>query len=153
MQYSFFRTVFVSLIALGVAGCAYFQKEKSDPVLEKALQPQPLFRFPDLPVPAGFKTLTEQSYSFESAGMRVGVLKYLGKAYPSQVVTFYKEQMPLYNWELLNIVEYGERILNFNREKETCIISILPKGSNTCLITINFGPKAQYPAKTAKPLK
>jgi len=111
-----------------------------------------LAKFADVPVPAGFKILPEESYSFESSGVRVGVLKYRGKANVEQVENFYKEQMPMYNWNFLNVVEYGERLLNFDRESETCIISLLSKGSQVN-ITITLGPKSQMRKKSDKPLK
>jgi hypothetical protein len=85
--------------------------------------------------------------------MRVGLLKYEGKASPDQVVNFYKEQMAMYNWNLLNVVEYGQRLLNFDRETETCIISLTPRGNNS-VITITLGPKTQQvPKKAQKPIK
>ena len=81
--------------------------------------------------------------------MRVGVLKYQGKADADRIISFYKEQMAMYNWRLVNIVEYGQRLINFERENETCIITIEPKG-NTIFLTISLGPKSQTPAKKAK---
>jgi len=109
-------------------------------------------KFSDIPVPAGFKLLPFNSYSFQSSGVRVCVLKYQGKAGPDQVINFYREQMPMYNWNLLNIVEYGDRMLNFDRDNETCVVSLLPKGK-TVLITVSVGPKPQLPKKPAKPVK
>jgi len=52
----------------------------------------------------------------------VGVLKYQGKTNPDQVVNFYKEQMAMYNWNLVNIVEYGQRLMNFERENEPVLL-------------------------------
>jgi hypothetical protein len=101
----------------------------------------------------GFRSLPHGSYSFESSNVRVGVLKYQGKADAEQVVNFYKEQMPMYNWFLLNAVEYGDRILNFDRENETCIVNLQPRGNNV-IVTISLGPKSQVPSKKAKkPIK
>lgn len=118
-----------------------------------ALEPQAILKFSDIPVPAGLKSLPDQSYSFESSGVRVGVLKYRGKNNPDQVVSFYKEQMPMYNWNLVNIVEYGQRLMNFERENESCIITLEPKGS-AVILTISLGPKSQSaPKKTKSPVK
>ncbi|MDD5692341.1 MAG: hypothetical protein PHP10_04095 [Candidatus Omnitrophica bacterium] len=113
------------------------------------LEPQAILKFSDIPVPVGFKSLTQQSYSFESSGVRVGVLKYQGKNNPDLVVNFYKEQMPMYNWNLVNIVEYGQRLLNFERESESCIITLEQKGG-TVIMTISLGPKSQAAPKKAK---
>jgi len=135
----------------GIIGCSSLSNGAgSDP---QPLQTQSLLKFSDLPVPAGFKMLVKDSYSFESSGMRTGLLRYQGKATVDQVVNFYKEQMSMYNWTLLNITQYGDCIMNFEREQESCIISIAPKGSSA-VISIVMGPKSQpVPKKTKKPLK
>jgi hypothetical protein len=135
----------------GIIGCASLSdKGGSSP---NTLQAQAMLKFTDLPVPIGFNMLTKDSYSFESSGMRVGLLRYKGKATLEQVASFYKEQMPMYNWSLLNITEYGDCIMNFEREGESCIISISPKG-NSATISIAMGPKSQIlPKKSKQPVK
>jgi hypothetical protein len=145
--------VFSCFCIFSLLGCAMvFKKEDSIQKNPALLEPSTSLKFSDVPVPAGFKLLPQNSYSFESSGVRVGVLKYQGKASPEQVISFYNEQMPMYNWNLLNVVEYGERLMNFERENETCIISLLPKRS-TVLITLSVGPKPQIPKKSIRPLK
>lgn len=147
MKWLKYLVVFFCIISL--TGCAtLFQKDKNAN-LNAPLEPQPLLKFYDIPVPAGFKLLIKDSYAFESTGMRVGVLKYRGRAHPDRVSNFYKEQMPMYNWRLLNIIEYGERLMNFERENETCIVNLLPKGS-TVTITISLGPKSKMASQDAK---
>lgn len=133
-------------------GCAAFSKKEG--ALQRTpslLQPANMLKFTDVPVPMGFKLLPQDSYNFESSGVRVGVLRYRGKANADQVINFYKEQMPMYNWALLNIMEYGERLMNFERENESCIVTLSPKG-NAVTITVSLGPKAQVPKKS-KPIK
>jgi hypothetical protein len=116
------------------------------------LEPSSLQRFSDVPVPAGFKLLAKDSYSFESSGVRVGVLRYRGKAGPDQVVNFYREQMPMYNWNLLNVVEYGEQQMNFDRETETCVITLKPSGKAVTIV-VSLGPKSPAVKKANKPVK
>ena len=143
--------VFLCFCAFALFGCA--TTSGKDTSKESALlEPQATLKFPDVPIPAGFKAIVEKSYSFETQGVRVGVLRYQGKANPDQIVSFYKEQMPMYNWNLLNIVEYGNRLMNFDRENETCIIDLAAKGNNI-IITISLGPRPLVPRKPAKPLK
>ncbi len=139
-----------SVLLLG--GCAALTNKNKSMGNPALLEPQAMLRFSDIPVPVGFKILPQDSYSFESSGVRVGVLKYQGKANPDQVVNFYKEQMPMYSWNLLNVIEYGDRLLNFDRESETCIISLLTKGNNV-FITVSLGPKSAIPKKSNKPVK
>lgn len=138
---------------MAVSGCAGLSKKNKDMGAPEFLEPQAALKFADLPAPAGFKLLAEESYTFESSGIRVGLLKYQGKANIEQVVSFYKDQMPMYNWNLANAVEYGQRLLNFERENESCIVTLLPNGRRTG-ITIALGPKSQVkPKKSDKPIK
>jgi len=141
------KLLLISMIFL-LAGCTIYSRDPGISNNPSLLEPQTMLKFSDVPAPAGFKLLTQESYSFESGGVRVGLLKYRGKAEVDQVVNFYKEQMAMYNWELLNVVEFGQRLLNFNRESESCIITLLPKGQSIT-ITISVGPKTQRaPEKT-----
>lgn len=131
---------------LNFMGCALFPKKSASAPMGMSglasLEPQAILKFGDIPVPVGFKLLSNDSYCFENAGMRVGMLRYQGRASANLVTNFYKEQMPMYNWRLLNVVEYGQRILNFDRDNETCIITLLPKWNKQVLVTISVGPKA-----------
>lgn len=139
---------------IGLLGCAGLSKKTDSHTQSPALlEPSSIAKFADVPVPNHFKFLAEDSYSFENTGVRVGFLRYQGKAAAEQLVNFYREQMPMYNWELLNVVEYGDRLMNFDREAETCIITITPKGS-AALITLSIGPKNQPASKkSARPVK
>lgn len=143
-------SVVLCLVVLFLSSCTISNKE-TKLTTSKVLEPQPVLKFNDIPIPSGFKAMPLDSYSFENAGLRVAVLKYRGKANADQVVSFYKEQMPIYGWNFLNVVEYGERLLNFERETETCIIRLTPKGNDT-EIFISVGPKAQM-KKPGKPVK
>jgi hypothetical protein len=154
MKTKIFVIALLSFAAIAFSGCAMLSKKEGPPTRAPSLlEPSLTLKFSDVPVPAGFKFLAQDSYSFESAGVRVGVLKYKGRANPDLVVNFYKEQMPMYNWNLLNIVEYGESLLNFERENESCIIGLLAKG-RTVTITVSVGPKAQIvPRRAREPIK
>lgn len=153
MSYNRVILVSLSFCVLVLSGCVSTVKKDNFPnSTSNLLEPSATLKFSDLPVPAGFKLLPQNSYSFESTGVRVGVLKYQGRANIEQVISFYKEQMPMYNWDLINMVEYGERLLNFERENETCIISLSPKGNNIT-ITLSLGPKSQIIKKTKTSLK
>ena len=141
-------------LVISLTGCAMdMQSEKGSSVNPALLEPQANLKVSDVPVPSGFKLMTQESYSFEAAGVRVSLLKYQGRANIDQVVSFYREQMAMYNWNLLNVVEYGQRLLNFDREAETCIVSLAPKGSSSVMITISIGPKAKQVKSSSKPIK
>ncbi|MFH1442030.1 MAG: hypothetical protein ABIH18_08340 [Candidatus Omnitrophota bacterium] len=135
-----------------ICGCASSSKKQANTVNSALLEPQGVLKFSDIPIPVGFKAVPRDSYSFESSGIRVGILKYQGKANIEQVVNFYREQMPMYDWNLLNIVEYGNRLLNFDRNLETCIISLEPKGKYV-VSTISIGPKSNKKESRSKIVK
>lgn len=142
MQKNFFTCALVTcaLVSLSLlSGCASFPTQKTS---GGALQQAPLLKFEDVPVPLGFSLLGNESFSFQTDVTRVGLLKYAGRPLADQVVYFYKEQMPQYGWSLLNVVEYGKRILNFDREGQTCIVTVEPAATKT-IITISVAPKSK----------
>jgi len=144
----FFLATTCYLLTTALTGCTT--------ISDSRLEPQAILKFSDVPIPEGLKPLPQTSYSFENAGVRVAVLKYQGRANIDQLINFYKEQMPMYNWNLINIIEYGQRLLNFERENETCIITIQVAGfwNEEALVTISLGPKSQnLTKKTKSPIK
>lgn len=145
-----FLVVALFCFIIGLFGCAAVSQRDRDTINPALLEPQAIARFSDVPVPVGFKFIPQESYSFETSGVRMGLLRYRGKGNPDLVVNFYREQMEMYNWRLLNVVEYGQRLMNFDRETETCIVNIMPR-SGSVEITIAVGPKAQG-SKKAKPV-
>ncbi len=105
------------------------------------LQGIKVLKFEDVPAPAGFRLVDKESFTFQNDRMRVGLLKYTGMANASRVIEFYKEQMPLSNWDLINIIDYEQKIMNFKREYEDCVITIQPTSTRT-IIAIAITPRA-----------
>lgn len=138
------------LLTILLCGCAALPgKDSSAP----DLKPKTILKFSDLPVPAAFKMLPQGSYCFESAGIRAGLLRYKGKATLDQLINFYREQMPMHNWSLINTTQYGDCIMNFERDQESCIITISSRGSSS-VISMAIGPKSQtLPKKLKQPVK
>lgn len=137
--------VSVVLILFFFAGCATIPQNSSTSQDEKnkvSLVVAPLLKFEDLPAPAGFMMLDKESFAFQNDKNRVALLKYTGARPADQVVAFYKEQMPSYNWNVINIIEYEKRMLNFENSNESCIITIEPHGSKS-IITIALSPKSR----------
>lgn len=147
---------YICILSFVLIGCANVSsyKKSSDPTQIPSLEPAALLKFSDVPVPSGFRIVSEESYVFQSSNFRAGLLKYAGKATGDQISVFFKEQMPIYNWHTINIVEYGKRILNFDKDLETCIVTIDEKGNNSS-ITISLAPKSQIAPtkKSDKPIK
>jgi len=150
----FFLPAICCLLTTTLLGCVTSSNQAPRANTPGMLEPQSILKFSDVPVPVGLKSLPLESYSFESSGVRVGVLKYEGKDNADQVINFYKEQMPMYSWTLVNLVEYGQRLMNFERENESCIITLQPAGWGKTLVIISIGPKSQTTSRKAKsPLK
>ena len=146
----FFCFLFSIFCSLFLSGCATSSPmSKSDPTQVPALEPAAMLKLNDIPVPANFVFVPEDSYAFQSSNFRAGLLRYRGKALGDQTVTFFKEQMAMYNWHLVNIVEYGRRMLTFEKEEESCVITIDGK-DNRLELAISVGPKSQAPAASRR---
>ena len=104
--------------------------------VEKPLGVANTLRFEDVPTPAGFNMIRDQSFIYQDSSIRVGLLRYSGHPNSSQVVSFFKAQMPLYNWKMINVVEFGNVNLNFIKADESCIITIEPLKTRTILSVV-----------------
>jgi len=83
-----------------------------------------LSRFEDIPVPQNFVYLPLKSFVFERNKVRIGILKYVGVSTPEAIVNFLKRNMSNYGWKLRSVIEGGAIFLNFQKEKETCIVNV-----------------------------
>jgi hypothetical protein len=136
-----------------LAGCVTMPQKSSGPTQIPMLEPATLFKFSDLPIPANFVFAPDESYAFQSVGFRAGLLRYKGKATGEKAIVFFREQMPLYDWRLVNIVEHGRRTISFEKESETCLITIDEK-RNKAELTISIAPKSQLlRPKSDKPIR
>ncbi|UCB57414.1 MAG: hypothetical protein JSV30_02195 [Candidatus Omnitrophota bacterium] len=145
MQINMIKLFLILILASSLAGCAALQGAGSSEKDEEAYAPGSLavtakLRFHDVPVPAGFKLEQDKSFIFQAEGTRVALMKYAGRAKTQELINFYKEQMALYNWNLLNVVEYGRSVLNFEREEQSCIVTIESRAMRK-LVTISVAPK------------
>ena len=107
---------------------------------EDVIAVNPDLRFDDVPIPAGFLIDAATSYAFQNPETRVALLRYLGKDSTRATAQFFIEQMPRYNWDLLNQVEFEKIVLNFEKAQETCIIMIEPQRMKV-LVTVSIAPK------------
>ncbi len=141
---NFVLVVFLFL-ALALSSCATGYQGRSysdDSVGGKSMGVASMLRFDDVPVPVGFRTLNDESFAFQNDVTRVALIKYSGSKSADQMVLFFKEQMPLYNWSPINIIEYERRILNYEKGSESCIVTIESKGMRS-IVTIAISPKSR----------
>jgi len=73
----------------------------------------------------------------------VALLKYIGPKSADSVVAFYKDNMPLYDWNPINVIEYDRRVLTYENKYENCTVSVEPRGKNKSIVTISISPKSQ----------
>ena len=142
------QTIGMLLGVLLLAGCASSSGVAKNRTVVPPLQTAALLKFSDVPVPVGFQFVDNESFAFQNELARVGLLKYAGHPAMDRVVQFYREQMPLYNWTFLNLLEYESRVLNFEKPDQTCIITIGKRGDRT-QVTIAVAPKGSA-AKTVR---
>ena len=135
--------VFILIFAmLAISGCATTGSRRSTGAeIPKVLEVASLLKFQDVPAPSGFKIVPADSFIFDNDLTRFGILRYSGRANASMVVRFYRDQMPLYNWRFINLMEFNTRIINFDREDQTCTIIVEPRHLST-LVTVSVAPKA-----------
>jgi hypothetical protein len=134
-----------------LAGCATFPQGESSSDAEKnkvTLSVAPILKFDDIPVPAGFKILEKESFAFQNDKSRVALLKYYGGQNAEQVLAFYKEQMASFNWNLVNIIEYDRKVLNYENSEESCLVTVQPQGGKSTVI-ISLSPRSR-PIKAEK---
>ncbi len=148
MQAGLLKSLLSLVLLFSLAGCATTKGrgssefEEGEAYAATTLAVNAKLRFGDLPVPAGFKLIKDKSFVFQTEQTRVALLKYSGRAKLEDLVEFYREQMLLYNWQLLNVVEYGRSVLNFERAEQSCIVTIETKGMKK-IITISVAPKSK----------
>ena len=131
-------SVILLFSGLSLSGCLAMRQAGLEP---QYLEPSQKLRFDDIPYPSGFRVLADKSFILESGGVRAGMLKYAGRARVEEVVSFYKSQMPRHNWALLNVLEYGDHMLNFERENESCVITLRARGRRVD-IAVSLAPKS-----------
>lgn len=135
---SLFLIIFLSpFLSLG---CASTGSDTRSDGAAKQLGVASALKFEDVPVPAGFRIVSDQSFSFQNELTRVGILRYAGRANAQKVIQFYKDQMPLYNWQFVNMIEYDRSLLNFEKTDQTCTITV-EAGVTKTVLAIAVAPK------------
>ena len=119
------RYASVGLLALaavtGILGCRSSQTRARSAKL--VASQAPFHR--DVPVPAGFRMADQASEDWSNGSARYVRHEYRGRADKLAVRAFYRKQMPLVRWSLLDDSNVHGRIkMRFDRGGESCTISI-----------------------------
>ncbi|MCK4859352.1 MAG: hypothetical protein KAS87_02215 [Candidatus Omnitrophica bacterium] len=138
----FLLFVFPVLFSAFLVGCATVDRQQDlelERVENEGLEVASSLRFEDVPIPSAFRLKSGDSFVFQNDKTRMGLLRYIGKPEVTEIIKFYKEQMSLYNWNLLSIVEHNKVVLNFEKQGESCAITLEPLTTRT-IITISLVP-------------
>ena len=144
-----FVAILVILFSVSLIGCATWPPQKKsaqEPKVKAPLVVAEDLKFDDVPSPNGFKLAPKESFVFKNDYTRVGLLKYAGRPTAAEVIGFYRRNMPLYGWELVNVVEYKKTIMNYEKGDETAIVTIEPTQFSTH-INIAVAPKMKKEKK------
>ncbi len=129
------KTLFVFAVAvLALAGCESVQHGTTtlDPTRSVSIARS---QFEDIPVPLGMQliTLGNRSFTYERGGVRVGHLEYSGDVAGSEVVDFFRANMPLQ--------PYGWTMTEETREDATTSL-LFRKGAAKCSLKISLGNRS-----------
>jgi hypothetical protein len=136
---------FVLALVVIVSGCARNKAatsaEPGATEMSETIPLAPEFRIPDLPIPAGFEFDRPNSFVFQNKMIDVGRIQYVGKEPIGDVAQFYIDEMPHYNWTLLNVAEHDIVTMSFEKEGKGCMVVLTPKRIRGTIIQITFYPK------------
>ena len=127
----------VMALAMIVAGCEQIGGARQETQLVVAREPI----VTDIPVPEGFKMDLQRSFYYApTAGSpRVGKLTYTGRAQTPELITFFRENMPVSGWAMKNEAgTFGSYVLYFEKGTETAQVSVTPYRFNTD-VTVQLG--------------
>jgi len=112
--------VFVCLLC---AGCASGTQRKAPVVRGAPLTLAETLVFRDVPVPAGFALVDQESRGRRQD--RVAILIYRGNATLDELEAFYREQMAIGDWrEKKRHALLAERILSYRKGGHHCVVSL-----------------------------
>jgi hypothetical protein len=100
--------------------------------------------FEDIPVPAGFILMRNESYSFQNDVTRVGHLVYKGRSDINNVLAFFQQQMPLHGWQEMSYIDSTSSTRYYDKEGQTCILTVGKRtGWHNIRVDLSMRPKSK----------
>jgi len=130
-------------VCLSLWGCMQKTYTAAPP---EGVEPTPLasaYRFEDLPVPATMSLVRTESYIFEAGTLRAAIMVYQGKDDPSELVKYYRDNMPQHEWKLVSVFEHQEANLTFRKPGWRCSIGIARRAMQPTRLVILIGPEGE----------
>jgi len=141
-QRAFLAGMVVVLLIVGVYGCknlfSYRTVKDREPEVKQPIATS--YRFEDIPLPPGVSLNQKESFIYEARTIKTGILIYEGRGEMEKLSSFFKQQMPKYQWKLVSNFELHNVMLTFVKEGWISIITILPQEGETKRIEIRVGP-------------
>ncbi len=132
----------IILLCSWVLGChnlfPYRTLREREPQLKQPVLTS--YRFEDIPLPPGMNLNRKESFLYETRATRTGLLIYEGRGEMEKLSSFFKQQMPKYQWRLVSNFELHNVMLTFIKEGWSSIIYIVPQDGETKRIEIRVGP-------------
>jgi hypothetical protein len=110
-------------------------------VVEEVPATEPEGRFSDVPIPRGFKLDRSKTFVYEAGEIKAGSLFYEGAADLDEIISFYRTEMPQFQWKLMSIFETNDATLYFEKPGWFCRIQIQPAKYRKTAIFVSLGPK------------
>jgi len=141
-QRAFWAGTVIVLLIVGVYGCknlfSYRTVRDREPEVKQPIATS--YRFEDIPLPPGMALNQKESFIYEARATKTGVLIYEGRGEMEKLSSFFKQQMPKYQWKLVSNFELHNVMLTFMKEGWISIITILPQEGEMKRIEIRVGP-------------
>ncbi|MBN1872312.1 MAG: hypothetical protein JW800_07045 [Candidatus Omnitrophica bacterium] len=134
--------LFIAFFTLCLSGCATTPDETYRDTSGESIQygVARQLRYEDVPVPNNFFPVPSESLAVESQSARISSMRYKGRADRIRVINFYKANMPTYGWELMNLIEGSQVIMNYSNGDEICTIVLMGEGGDITM-TISLSPE------------
>jgi len=130
------------LIGVWVSGCTdlFMYRTIGERQYESAKAVQTSYRFDDIPMPSGMTLNRKESFVYETGSTKTGLLVYEGNQEMGKVTSFFKQQMPNYQWKLVSGFELHNVMLTYVKEGWCSVIFILPVEGEAKRVEVRVGP-------------
>ena len=98
-------------------------------------------KFEDIPLPSGAYIVVKDSFAFSNDFTRVGVVEYVVAGDITSITSFFKKQMPLFNWSTIHSIEYYKSVMMFEKSGRMCTIIVEQRGHSKVVFTVAYGPR------------
>jgi hypothetical protein len=86
--------------------------------------PPVAYDFPDVPIPAELELVPGDSYVFQGAKTKAGLLVFKGRVEARSVLDFFQLAMPRENWQFKGGFRHKKSILVFEKPEKICLVNV-----------------------------